>query len=157
MWRQEFAFVCARKTTFFWIFLFLSTMTSTEERIKLAFLQIITLRNDPFRFKSDESLEATGFNCRIKGVKRNASLSTSPTSSPPTTTTTLAPLICPIPNQQYCSCGRVKSFGAYESDFDNFTLGVKFTNNLHEAFSYYKINFALHRVFVFLLFWKKGN
>lgn len=73
-----------------------------------------------FRFESDESLEATGFNCRIVGVKRNESLSTAPTPSPPTTTP--KPLVCPIANQQYCSCGRVKSSGVHGNSFNNFPV-----------------------------------
>ena len=65
------------------------------------------------KFSSDRRNTATGFSCRIVGLKAEED-EVEPTTEPaPTTTTeaattTLGPGECPGPDENYCSCGRIK-------------------------------------------------
>ena len=65
------------------------------------------------KFSSNRRNTATGFSCRIVGLKADEE-EVEPTAEPaPTTTTeaattTLGPGECPGPDENYCSCGRIK-------------------------------------------------
>ncbi len=77
----------------------------------------LTEKNNHLRFRSDESIEGTGFSCRIAGLKRNETQHpTHPTPTHAPASTTPKPLVCPIPSPEYCLCGRVKHFGLDESE-----------------------------------------
>ena len=67
------------------------------------------------KFSSNRRNTATGFSCRVSAIRsEDEDLPEEPTTLPsPTTTTeaevtTLGPGECPGPDENYCSCGRIK-------------------------------------------------